>query len=115
VWYAWRHGSLTSRTSSSEAKIPRIEHVGANAFVEVFDVRALIRFAGLDAVEVNAVLTSPLIHRVRQEFRAVVAAELAWPTVDHTPLLEHGDNAHARQRHIHFDGERLAIPPRPTR
>ena len=103
------HGSYVSALING-LEDPRIEHFRAKAFVEAFDVRVLIRLAGLNEVDVNAVLSRPLLHRVRQEFRAVVAAELAWPTVDGTQLLEHGDDAHARQRHIDFDGERFAIP-----
>ena len=88
---------------------PRIEYFRAKATVQAFDVRVLVRFTGLDAAEVNAVLSRPLPHRVHQEFRAVLAAELAWPTLNGTPLLEHSDDAHARQRQIHCDGERLAF------
>ena len=54
----------------------------------------------------NAVLSSPVLHSACQEFRADVSGQLAYLTVDRTPLLEHGNNEHPRQRQIHFSGER---------
>ena len=53
----------------------RVEHLGSIAPIEAFDVRVLVRLAGLDVVRRDAVLGTPVDERLRGEFGAVVPSE----------------------------------------
>ena len=53
----------------------RVEHFTAKAAIEPFDVRVLIRLAGLDVVNRRAVFGTPIDEGLGREFRAVVPSE----------------------------------------
>lgn len=55
---------------------PGIEHFLAEASIEALDVGVLIRFAGCDEGEVNAVRFTPRTERFSDELRAIVGAQL---------------------------------------
>jgi hypothetical protein len=66
----------------------RIEHLGAVAAVEAFDVRVLIRLARLDLMNCHAVRRAPIDEALSGEFRSVVDAHGGGPAVHRDQLVE---------------------------
>jgi hypothetical protein len=76
--------------------------------VETLDVGVLGRFAGIDEIQLDAVIIGPSVKRPPAQFRAVIDDQ----DIGISPLtghaLQHIDDPLARQRKIHFD--RRALP-----
>ena len=76
--------------------------------VEAFDIGVLGRFAGVDEIELDAVIIGPSIQRPPAQFRAVIDDQ----DIGVSPLaghaFQHLDHPLARQREIHLDGRAFA-------
>lgn len=84
-------------TGFSQARKPMVvEALIPEASIEAFYEGVLGRFAGLNHLELDAMLVSPLIERLAREFWALVCADRPGVAPESGSLVKHPGDIHAR-------------------
>lgn len=72
---------------------------------EAFGVGVLVRLAGLDVAQFDAVVATPVDYRLGGVFRAVVAADRPGQTAPVPELLQHPDDPFGSQAGVDLDSQ----------
>src|SRR5437868_12532996 len=86
-----------------------VQNFRAIRAVKSFDIGILCRLAGLDELQLDAVLLCPLSQRMTDEFGAVVGSQATWLAANLDQFIQGTDDARCRQAGIDVDAQRLPV------
>ena len=86
-----------------------VEHLVAEALVEALDEGVLVRLAGLDEAQLDALRLGPIGEGISRHLRTVVQTDRLRRAVDGHQLVEHPGQAHRGDRGADLDAQRLAV------
>ena len=102
------HCSARCRTFSILRNSFISRYLLARSPVEGLRIRILLRLAGLDILQTNAVLAHPRMHRAVDKLPTIVKANRLWPAVPFNQPIQSAQNTRRRQGKINLDANTLA-------
>ena len=86
-----------------------VKDLGAIGAVKALDIRVLRRFPRLDVLQRDVMAFGPFLHRLTDEFRAIIHPAHLWGSTLFDESVQDLHNPACGKARIHLDAQRLAV------